>query len=339
MAETPDVSITMIYPVMKAIVHSGLEWEAFCADAGFDARLLHDPEARIPGRELERIMIAAAHYSGDDHFGLHQGQITEFADMGILGYVMMHSRSVEGALAAYRRYNDILCSGFNLDWAADKDELRIRMVLAHPGRMARHCAEDMASSLYRLIGRLTNRRIALHRVHFAHDAPEDLVPYRRVFGLTPSFGAPCNELVFPSGVLDDPVLYADTKLLGIFESVARKTQEELTKPDSFTRRTEQWIGVCMPASFPSLQQTAEHFGLSTRTVQQKLKEEGTSYQELSARVRRELAIAYLRMPGYSVGEIAYALHFSEPSAFQNAFKKWTGYSPGQYRALAAGGNL
>lgn len=328
----------MMYPVMKAIVHKGLEWEAFCADAAFDARLLQDPDARIPGLELERVMIAAARYSGDDHFGLHQGQITEFADLGILGYVMMHSRTVEGALAAYQRYNDILCSGFNLDWATEGEELRIRMIISHPGRMSRHCAEDMTSSIYRLIERLTNRRIGLLRVHFAHEAPEMLEPYRQVFGLTPSFGATGNELVLPRGVLDDPVLYADAKLLGIFESVARETKLGLAKPESFTQRTEQWIGVCMPASFPSLQQTAEHFGLSTRTVQQKLKEEGTSYQELSSRVRRELAIAYLRRPGYSVGDIAYALHFSEPSAFQNAFKKWTGFTPGQYRAQAAGGN-
>ncbi len=31
-------------------------------------------------------------------------------------------------------------------------------------------------------------------------------------------------------------------------------------------------------------------------------------------------------------DIAYLLHYSEPSAFHNAFKKWTGFTPGQYRA-------
>ncbi|MFB9329956.1 AraC family transcriptional regulator [Paenibacillus aurantiacus] len=331
---SPDISISMVYPVMKAIMHKGLDWEAFCKDASFDGGLLQDPEARIPGSELERIMIAAADYTGDDHFGLNQGLITDIADMGILGYVMMHSRTVEGALTAYRRYNDILCSGFNLESATSGEELRIRLVLEHPGQMARHCAEDMASSLFLLLGKLANRRTPLLRVSFAHEAPAVIEPYRHVFGLTPSFGAPHNELVLPLGVLDAPVLYADPKLLGIFESVARDTKLGLTKHESFTRRTEQWIGACMPASFPSLQQTADHFGLSMRTVQQKLKEEGTSYQALSARVRRELAIAYLRKPGYSVGDIAYALHFSEPSAFQNAFKKWTGFTPGQYRAQA-----
>ncbi|MFC4099809.1 AraC family transcriptional regulator [Paenibacillus xanthanilyticus] len=338
MSGTPDVSIAMVYPVMKAIMHKGLAWEAFCAHIGFDAGLLQDSDARIPGAELERIMNAAAQYAGDDHFGLHQGQITEFADMGILGYVMMHSRTVEGALAAYRRYNDILCCGFNLAWTTEGDELRIGMYLEHPGRMGRHCAEDMASSLYGLIGKFTNRQFALLRVQFTHEPPAELAPYARVFGLTPSFGAPRNELVLPRGVLDAPILYADAKLLGIFEGIARETKAGLAKPESFAQRTEQWIGACMPASFPSLQQTAEHFGLSSRTVQQKLKEEGTSYQELSASVRRELAIAYLRKPGYSVGDIAYALHFSEPSAFQNAFKKWTGFTPGQYRAQAAGDN-
>ncbi|MNT77800.1 HTH-type transcriptional regulator VirS [compost metagenome] len=71
--------------------------------------------------------------------------------------------------------------------------------------------------------------------------------------------------------------------------------------------------------------------MSSRTLQHKLKEEQSTYNDLSIRVRKELAMVYLRKWEYSVGEIAYVLHFSEPSAFQSAFKKWTGYTPGQYR--------
>ncbi|WFR64046.1 helix-turn-helix transcriptional regulator [Paenibacillus amylolyticus] len=72
--------------------------------------------------------------------------------------------------------------------------------------------------------------------------------------------------------------------------------------------------------------------MSIRTLQSRLREENTTYNKISVQVRMELALRYLQKGTYSLGDIAYALHFSEQSAFQNAFKKWTGQTPGQYRA-------
>jgi AraC-like DNA-binding protein len=71
--------------------------------------------------------------------------------------------------------------------------------------------------------------------------------------------------------------------------------------------------------------------MRSRTLQHKFNQEQSSYNDLIVLVRKEIAASYLRRTEYSVGDIAYALHYSEPSAFQNAFKKWTGMTPGQYR--------
>jgi len=321
------IAISMVYPIMKSLVNKGLDTGQFCRYASFDASLLQDVEARIAREELERLTISAANFTQDDHFGLHQGEMMEFADMGILGYVMMHSGKIADALAAYQRYNVILCSGFNLDWEVRRDDVLIRIT----GSMSRHCTEDIASSLHRLLSLLINRCIPLRDVQFAHDAPADTAPYIPVFGRIPSFGGTQNTLCMSKEVLDYPVLYSDPKLLELFESIAQETRDQLAGESTFAERVFQWMKSCFPSFFPTLQHTAESFGTSTRTLQNKLKEENTSYNDLSARARKELAIGYLRKLEYSVGDIAYALHFSEPSAFQNAFKKWTGLTPGQYR--------
>ncbi|MEK8126573.1 AraC family transcriptional regulator [Paenibacillus filicis] len=329
-----EVAISMVYPIMKTIAHQGYDPEHFAAYASFDNRLLQDVEARISGEELERLMLAAAAYTKDEYFGLHQGQITEFADLGILGYVMMHGRTIEQALEAYRRYNVLLCSGFNLNWEVQGDEARIRMFLQGAGRLTRHCVEDMASSLYRLIGRLSNRKLQLREVRFAHEAPADREPYAGAFGLLPRFGEEENVLCLSREVLAYPILYADARLYGIFEGIAQETLDTWSRGRAFSEQVVRWMHDCMPSHLPTLQQTAASFGTSTRTLQHKLKEEDTSFQDLSVRVRKELAMGYLRRKEYAIGDIAYFLHFSEPSAFQSAFKKWTGLTPGQYRAQA-----
>ncbi len=331
------IAISMVYPIMKTLVHMGYETERFFRAASFDEALLQDPEARISGRELERLILCAAEYAGDEFFGLHQGELAEIADMGILGYVMMHSGKVAEALAAYQRYNVILVSGFNLEWVERGDDVIIRLYTSNRAeRMSRHCIEDMASSLYRLIGRLSNRRITLDEVQFMHEAPSSTQPYESVFGRTPRFGTEDNFLRMNKEVLNYPVLYADPKLLSIFEKLAEETKERLIQGNAFSNQVFQWMMKCMPAYFPTLQQTADYFNMSTRTLQNKLNDEQTSYNLLSARVRKELAFSYLEIKAYSIGEIAYLLHFSEPSAFQNAFKKWTGVSPGQYRITGLG---
>jgi AraC-like DNA-binding protein len=133
-------------------------------------------------------------------------------------------------------------------------------------------------------------------------------------------------------VLDYSVMYSDAKLLGVFEAIAQETKDELTQGSVFSEQIVQWMKKNMPSFFPTLQQTASFFGISIRTLQNKLKAENTTFNDLSTRVRKEMAMGYLKKWEYSVGDIAYVLHFSEPSAFQSAFKKWTGVTPGQYRA-------
>ena len=71
--------------------------------------------------------------------------------------------------------------------------------------------------------------------------------------------------------------------------------------------------------------------MSNRTLQRKLKDEGTSFMDLLQDTRLQLARKYLRQPSRSVVETAYMLGFSEPSTFSRAFKRWTGLAPAEYR--------
>lgn len=319
----------------------GFAWEDFCAAAGIDPVIALDPDARMPTEAFERVVATAVRYTGDELFGMRQGSRVAISDLGLLGYVMLHSGTLGGAIAATGRYNDIVCTGFQVQAEADGDDIIVTLSLDGSSRPSRHCVEDMAASFYRTMQELSCRAIPLKSAAFMHELPCELAhalhEYIGVFGVAPSFGAASNTLRFGKDVLDYPVIGSDARLLGIFSGLAEEARVKLASGNALSDKLKAWILSCMPSHYPTLAQAAQAMLMSTRTLQEKLKEENTSYNKLANEVRKELAIAYLARPEYAIGEIAYLLHFSEPSAFHSAFRRWTDASPGEFRLRVRSG--
>ena len=78
-------------------------------------------------------------------------------------------------------------------------------------------------------------------------------------------------------------------------------------------------------------QLARRLGLGERTLQRRLQRDGTSFAALLDEIRAQLARSYLGDPRLAIFEVAYLLGYSEPSAFNRAFRRWTGQSPRRWR--------
>jgi AraC-like DNA-binding protein len=91
------------------------------------------------------------------------------------------------------------------------------------------------------------------------------------------------------------------------------------------------ITEALPSGIPSIIQVAEYLGLSARTLNRRLADKGLTFRELVQNIQQDEARNLLRNPGLSMGEIAFQTGFSEQSAFNRAFKRWTGLSPADYR--------
>ena len=75
--------------------------------------------------------------------------------------------------------------------------------------------------------------------------------------------------------------------------------------------------------------------MGPRTLQRRLKDQGVEFKALVDDTRRLFAVTYLRKPDHTLAEIAYLLGYSEVSAFNRAFRRWTGSTPSEYRRRAA----
>ncbi|WP_454189899.1 AraC family transcriptional regulator [Paenibacillus sp. Marseille-Q7038] len=331
-----ETSVTMLYTLVKTLSYKGHDVEVFLSSHGLQSGLLKQPGARIAAKQHMELMNAAALLLADEFFGLHQGRRMEMADLGAVGYVMMHSGTLGEAIAAYQRYHIIACSGYGIVMEEAGEKVILRLSLEGlQGNVSRHCTEDMIGSLVHMLSRLSGIPTKLHTVSFTHAPPDsgDFTPYIEVLGTLPDFEAAANEIRFDRSVLDYPVMYANGELVAWFEQQAEEVRKKLTEGQQFTDEVMHFLIDQLRSHIPTLKETAAAFHMGVRTFQGKLQLEKTSYTQVLASVRKELALRYLGKEGYSISDIAYMLHFSEESAFHHAFKHWTGNTPGQYRVL------
>ena len=90
---------------------------------------------------------------------------------------------------------------------------------------------------------------------------------------------------------------------------------------------------------PKLARVAKKLAVSPRTLQRKLRDYGLEFKKLTEDTRRRFAVNYLRDRKHTLTEVAFLLGYSDVSAFNRAFKRWTGTTPMDYRRSLASKNM
>lgn len=77
---------------------------------------------------------------------------------------------------------------------------------------------------------------------------------------------------------------------------------------------------------------ARQLGVSKRTLQRRIHENGITFHELRGMVLARRAVKLLRHSNLSIAEIAWHVGYSDPTGFTHAFRRWTGIPPTAFRA-------
>ena len=129
----------------------------------------------------------------------------------------------------------------------------------------------------------------------------------------------------PSGTAKNPFL----SFLGeVAKSIERRAQPQ---GGAFSKEVERYLEPLLASGEIRIDIVARGLGLSRQTLYRRLKAEGVTFEQLLDRLRRRLALRFVREQGMAVKEAAWRLGFSDPAAFSRAFKRWTGKSPGGSR--------
>jgi AraC-like DNA-binding protein len=154
----------------------------------------------------------------------------------------------------------------------------------------------------------------------------DPVPYRAHFDAPVHFGAPHTQLVIPRAALDAPLASSDPNLLEILTRAADDLHRQRPADATMVSQVARVLREALRTDEAHVDRIAKRLGLTSRSLQRRLKDEGTSFNAVREDVRRQLSRRYLD-EGLSIAEISFLLGFSEPSAFFRAFKRWNGMTP------------
>ena len=142
-----------------------------------------------------------------------------------------------------------------------------------------------------------------------------------------------NEVIFSMKDLKKPFLTANNIMVEYLEpqlkqKLAEKESETL---EIFASRVQKKLFQLIPSGQFGLENVAEEFGISARTVQRNLAVENIKFNQVVKNVQKIMTLNYLESKELSIDEIAYLVGYTETSSFYRAFKSWTGKTVLQYR--------
>jgi AraC-like DNA-binding protein len=307
--------------------------EAF-GSMNFETKDLENTDSRISIINYLLVWKTVQEKSKDINFGLHYGEETSDLFKGnILCTIMMNCPDIGEAIKKFIRYYCLMSdltipqirqqedqAFFTLHSAANNIDLNI------------HLSNSLMIMLLAVLRCLSGNKVNIIDVQFKHSSPNNLNEYHRIFGSTLSFEKDEYSIVFEKEILSKPIFLANHELLNTMEPVAERLLERLLSSRLWTNKVIEiisrklTIGEC-----PDIGSIAGSLTTSIRNLQYRLHEEGTSYQILLNRVRKEFALNYINKPSVTLYDISFLLGFSEQSSFNHAFKKWTGIKPTEYR--------
>jgi AraC-like DNA-binding protein len=198
----------------------------------------------------------------------------------------------------------------------------------------RYLSDEMLAASAAIVDSLCVLPIPVRRAHFTYTEPADTTMLRRLFGDDLLFGQAVSCLYLERKVLNYAMLQQDYQANLATPGAFSRLFDSDDPDDRFLNSLRQSIGRQLPEGELSIDAVAGELNVSRRTLQRRLADRGTHFQQVLQGVRSELARGYLLDKRLSISEIAFLLGYADQGSFSGAFKSWFGASPSEYRLKA-----
>jgi len=292
---------------------------------------LRDAKASVDIASYKNIFLRVVKITGNQNLGLYIGENIRPNALGILGYILENSPTISVALENLLRYHTLLSRSFFVQKSEGGRYVKISLSTTPPEKppMDRYSNEVNLSAFVAILNDLTKETIRPEVVKFTHRRPENIEAYYPIFGQNLEFEAPNNLIYFSKEILGYPVCCPNIAMLEFFKMQADRILDE--EEESYSIRVTRILSEMIHYKAPEVKDVAKRLEITPRTLQNRLKVEGTTFQELIISTKKQLACHYLKTKEINIQEVAERLGYSETSAFNRAFKQWTNFTPREFR--------
>ena len=282
----------------------------------------------------------------DHFFGLHEllderlgpgfsvrvGQAMKMDDYGVLGLSWKTCSRLGEIFERCERYFMLLSNTYVFKVEKKAHLSQILLFRQAHRRGLELSNEATFSATVVVLKAMAEKEISPVEVAFQHAPARDLKDYHQAFNCPLLFNQPNNYIAYQTSDLERRTAKADESINKfLLERVDEETKGIEISPNRVALDVEKLIKDALPSGIPSITQLGEHIGMSNRTLTRRLAENGVSFRDLIKKTQEEVSKELLKSSDRSVAEIAFQTGFSEQSAFNRAFKRWTGQSPLEFR--------
>ncbi len=331
------VSMTIIRDIVYGAIRCGADAGELYKRSGLSEEKLSDNKATLNLEQAQNVWKEAVNLTNDDLLGLHIGENSTPSIVGLVGHLMQSSPTLKDAFENLCRFNTLVTDVFTYHVFSEKEYFILEFTPHeiwqenYPETAKQAVMQAMSGSLH-VCQLLTGKKLLPQKVDFAWNSPKNKAEYDRIFGQHLNFNRDENRLYLRAEDAQLPVIGYNRELQEVFRSLLQKALDEAQDLETTSSQVKRILAEKFRDHLPSLHEISDQLHVTSRSLQRKLKEENTSYQELTDELRKNLALGLLRSHKYTINEIAYRLGYAEPSVFRRAFKRWTGNNPSKYEA-------
>jgi AraC-like DNA-binding protein len=299
-------------------------------------------DLQIPYNTLHEVQAVPADHFFELHekldltlrpgFSVRVGQQMKIEDYAVLGLSWRTCSKAGEIFERSERYFKLLSNTYVFKVEKGRDVSKVHLFRDGYRRGVELSNEATFSATIVVLSAMTETDIYPVRVSFKHDPPRDLKSYQDAFQCPILFNQSENYISYKTSDLDTRTAKADASINNfLVERVEEETKGIEVGSSKIALDVEKLIQNALPSGIPSIEHVGRHVGMSSRTLTRRLSESGSSFRDLIKKTQEGISKDLLLNTSRSIGEIAFQTGFSEQSAFNRAFKRWTGKSPVEFR--------
>jgi AraC-like DNA-binding protein len=331
------VPISSLSWLVAAGKMAGLDTHRLLQDIGVSTADLSDQQRQLPYPLVASFRNQVMSTIQNEAIALVVGEQLPLGELGIVDYICASSQSVSNAMQNLSRYFRLMSHpDFALSYI-EQDQMglisygRQNQFSTQQNLFEQQSTEFTFSITLSRIRALTKTTVKSAVVSFRHAAPDYVNEYQRIFQAPIEFEAANNVLVLDEYCLALSPENPDDRLHQLLMKYADASVNHLPGTSSVAHKVVEEIKHTLQEGELSAESIAKRLCMSPRTLHRRLNEESTSFAKLRDQIRCELAQSMLRNAELTITDITYLLGFSQPSAFNRAFKRWMGLTPQLFR--------